>query len=460
MARIPTKLVPASKDPVGTASLSARKGRIGLIVAASLAAGLAVGVGLIFAPFVPVDEKVFAGVLLLGFAVGWALLAGLSTRFTDQPQRWAVVPAAFMALAGLIVLFVPDSLVRALGWLWPPALIALVVWIFTRVRHELHSRTRGLLLYPVLAALFVAAIGGGYERIGASIEAPLSAMRGQLVDVGQHRLHLRCSGSGGPTVVLEPGAGGMSSVMQGWIAPAVARETRVCVYDRAGRGWSDDAASPQDGAQIATDLHTLLHRAHVPGPYVLAGHSFGGLYMMSFAAQYPEDVAGMVLVDSTAPASGEVSPQRAGTYNAMARVSAMLSSMTRIGLGRLFGRISYTELPAQALSDVRASSVRASHVATTVDEYLVAGRSAFEGGELTDLAGKPLIVLTASSGNAAGWMSAQDKMAKLSTNSLHRVVAGAVHASLVEDRQDAASVSRAIRDVVVSLRTSKPLGGR
>jgi alpha-beta hydrolase superfamily lysophospholipase len=437
-----------------------RKGRVGLIVAGSLAAGLAVGIGLIFAPFVPVDEKVFTGVLLLGFAVGWASLGGLSTRFTDQPQRWAVVPAAFMGLAALIVLFGPDALVRALGWLWPPALIALVVWMFTRVRHELHSRTRGLLLYPLLASLVVAAIGGGYERIGASIEAPLSAMRGQLVDVGQHRLHLQCTGSGGPTVVLEPGAGGMSSVMQGWIAPAVARETRVCVYDRAGRGWSDAAASPQGGAQIATDLHTLLHRAHVPGPYVLAGHSFGGLYVMSYAAQYPEDVAGMVLVDSTAPRSGTVSRLRPGANDPMTRISAMLSSTTRIGLGRLFGRISYTELPAQALSDVRASSVRSSHIATTVDEYLVAGRSAVEGGELTDLAGKPLIVLTAGSGSAAGWMSAQDKLAKLSTNSLHRVVAGSVHASLVEDRQDAASVSRAIHDVVVSLRTSTPLGAQ
>jgi pimeloyl-ACP methyl ester carboxylesterase len=207
-------------------------------------------------------------------------------------------------------------------------------------------------------------------------------------------------------------------------------------------------------------LHTLLQRAHVPGPYVLAGHSFGGLYVMSFAAQYPEDVAGMVLVDSTAPASGEVSPQRTGTYDAMAHVSVMLSSMTRIGVGRLLGRVSYSTLPARALSDARANAVPASHVASVIDEYVVAGRSARAAGELADLAGKPLIVLTAGRGSAAGWMSAQDKMAKLSTNSLHPVVAGSVHASLVEDREDACSVSRAIHDVVVSLRTSTPLSDR
>ncbi|MFL6295900.1 MAG: alpha/beta fold hydrolase, partial [Actinomycetes bacterium] len=99
---------------------------------------------------------------------------------------------------------------------------------------------------------------------------------GQLIDVGGHRLHLSCTGSGTPTVVLEPGRGELSSNL-GWIAPAVAQNTRVCVYDRAGRGWSEPASTAQDGAQIATDLHTLLGRGHVPGPYVLAGHSFGGL---------------------------------------------------------------------------------------------------------------------------------------------------------------------------------------
>jgi pimeloyl-ACP methyl ester carboxylesterase len=90
-------------------------------------------------------------------------------------------------------------------------------------------------------------------------------MLGELIDVGGHRLHLQCAGSGNPTVVLEPGLGEASSVM-GWIAPAVAADGRVCVYDRAGRGWSDPADGPLDGAQTANDLHTLLDRAHVPGP--------------------------------------------------------------------------------------------------------------------------------------------------------------------------------------------------
>src|SRR5215208_3224317 len=160
-------------------------------------------------------------------------------------------------------------------------------------------------------------------------------MPGQLIDVDGHRLHLSCTGAGAPTVVLEPGAGEMSSNL-GWITPAVARDTRVCVYDRAGRGWSEPASTAQDGAQIATNLHTLLQRGHVPGPYVLAGHSFGGLYVLTFAARYPDEVAGMVLVDSTAPASAAklktASRYDGGSYDVLGRVSALISSTARLGL--------------------------------------------------------------------------------------------------------------------------------
>ncbi len=176
-------------------------------------------------------------------------------------------------------------------------------------------------------------------------------MPGQLIDVGGHRLHLNCTGSGSPTVVLEPGGGEMSSNL-GWIAPAVARDTRVCVYDRAGRGWSEPADTPQDGVQIATDLHTLLHRASVPGPYVLAGHSFGGLYVLTFAARYPDEVAGMVLVDSTAPASAAHVGRDRTSYDVTGRVSALASSSARLGLGRLFGQLAAGGLPPRPRDEV------------------------------------------------------------------------------------------------------------
>jgi alpha/beta hydrolase fold len=230
-----------------------------------------------------------------------------------------------MGLAGGIVLMGLGPEARdVLGWVWPPVLLGLVIWMFIRARRQLRSRTRRWLLYPVLAALTLASVGAGYETVGESVDATAYPMPGQLIDVGGRRLHLSCTGSGSPTVILEPGLGEASSAMA-WIAPAVARDSRVCVYDRAGRGWSDAADGPLDSAQTAADLHTLLDRAHIPGPYVLAGHSFGGLYILTFAATYPDEVAGMVLLDSTAPAAAPAPPTtKTGSYKFLGRISALL----------------------------------------------------------------------------------------------------------------------------------------
>jgi pimeloyl-ACP methyl ester carboxylesterase len=282
-----------------------------------------------------------------------------------------------------------------------------------------------------------------------------------LVDVGGHSLHLNCRGSGSPTVVLEPGAGGMSS-MFGWITPAVASDTRVCVYDRAGRGWSEPADSSQDGARIATDLHTLLERGDVPGPFVLAGHSFGGLYVLTFAARYPDEVAGMVLVDSTEPGSAArpgSSPGEEGSSDFMSRVSALLSSSARLGLGRLLANLDFGGLPPQARDESRANAVTVSHLRTTIDEYVEASASRDHAAALTDFGDKPLVVLTAGSGHDAAWFAAQDDLATLSTNSAHRVIDGAAHSDLILEEDAAAATSQAILDVVAAVRGAGPLGG-
>jgi pimeloyl-ACP methyl ester carboxylesterase len=279
---------------------------------------------------------------------------------------------------------------------------------------------------------------------------------GQLVDVGGHNLHIHCTGSGSPTVVLQPGGGDMSSAM-GWIAPAVAAHTRVCVYDSAGRGWSEVSNTTQDGAQMMTDLHTLLHRGHVPGPYVLAGHSFGGLYVRIFAAHYPDEVAGMVLIDSTGahlPASN--SPQSWGPDDILARASVLASTSARLGVGRLFG-LGYGSLPQQSAHEVGAKIATSTSLRSTIDEFLQASASEHEAASLTDFGGKPLVVLTAGVGSDAQWMAAQNKTVALSTDSVHRVVDGAKHADLILNQADAAVTARAIIDVVSSVRNNQPL---
>jgi pimeloyl-ACP methyl ester carboxylesterase len=443
-------------DGLSKPTAPAARVRIGWVVAASLVTGLVAALLLVAVPFVPAKESAVTGAMLLGFALGWAMLAVLSVRFTDQPQRWAAAPALFLGLGGLLLLGFGSSAYRVLDWVWPPALLALAIWMFVRAHRRLRSRSRRILLYPVIGFLAVAAIGGAYQTVGAAADARAYPMPGQLIDVGGHRLHLNCTGSGSPTVLLQPGAGEMSSNM-GWIAPAVARNTRVCVYDRAGRGWSEPADTPQDGSQIAIDLHTLLQRGQVPGPYVLAGHSFGGRYVLAFAAQYPDDVAGMVLVDATAPAPAAANPQAASrgadSYNLMGRISALASASARLGLGRLYANNAFGSLPPRPRDEVRASLATADNLRSAIDEFVQGNASADEAAALTGFADKPLIVLTAGIGSPADHITAQNHLATLSTNSAHRTIDTASHQGLIAEEQGAGSTTQAVLDVVNAVRS-------
>ncbi len=434
------------------------RGHIGRVTAGSLVAGLLGGLLLAFIPVVPAQEPRMTGALLCGFALGWAMLAVFSVRFTDQPQRWALVPSVFMGVGGLLLLAFGSWTTGVLSWVWPPVLLAMVAWMVVRVRRDLHSRSGRVLLYPVLVVLALAAVGGVYQALGAAADARAYPMPGQLLAVDGHRLHLQCTGSGSPTVVVQPGGGEMSSNWA-WIAPAVARTTRVCVYDRAGRGWSEPADTAQDAEQISADLHTLLQRANVPGPYVVAGHSFGGLYTLTFAARYPDDVAGMVLVDSTAPTPGATptAPRSASSYDVLGRASALLSGSARVGLSRLYATTEAGTLPPRSRGQVRASMATPEGVRSTIDEYIQAGASAREAASLTDLAATPLVVLTAGVGSAPDWSTKQDRLATLSTNTSHRTVEGAAHAELVANEADAANTTQAILDVVAAVRSNQPL---
>jgi pimeloyl-ACP methyl ester carboxylesterase len=279
-------------------------------------------------------------------------------------------------------------------------------------------------------------------------------MAGQLIDVGGHRLHLNCTGTGSPTVVLEPGGGEMSSNL-GWITPGIAR---VCVYDRAGRGWSDSAETPQDGVQIATDLHTLLHRGHVPGPYVLAGHSFGGLYVLAFAARYPGEVAGLVLIDSTAPKPATTgSPADRGSYDAIGRLSALASTPARLGLGRLYAQVAVDTLPSRSAAEVRASVATASNLRSTIDEYVQASTSVHQAAALTNVGDKPLLVLTAANGHDAAWPLCPPTARTASSPAPPTKGWSQRREGLVAEKKYAAATTQAILDVVSAVRSQRPL---
>jgi pimeloyl-ACP methyl ester carboxylesterase len=434
---------------------------VALVVAGSAVAGFLAAVALVAAPVVPATEGALTGAVLCGFAIGWALLAVLSTRFTTQPQRWAAAPALVLGASGIILLALGTSAHPAVDWIWPPVLLALAVWMSVRVRRDLGSRPARWMLYPAIGAMGLAAVGGAYQTVGTVADASNISMPGQLIDVGGHRLHLHCTGIGSPTVVVEAGGGEMAANL-GWITRTVARDTTICAYDRAGRGWSEDADNPQDALAISTDLHTLLHNAGVPGPYVMAGHSFGGLYTLTFAAGHADDVAGMVLIDSTSPRYGEVDdetsrPKRVSAYDIVGRVTAVTSALARLGVGRIFAAIAPADLPPQEQAQVQASAATAATLRSTLQEYATANASMVQAASLRGLADKPLMVLSAGTGNAADWPQKQERLAALSTNSVHRVVDDASHEALVGDETQAATTSQAILDVVSAVRTGQPL---
>src|SRR5438093_3123930 len=436
-----------------------RKGHIGLIVAGSLIAGLVVALVFVIGPFGGAEEHVIMGTALLGWALGWGLLAVLSIRWSDQPQRWAIVPAAIMALAGAgLLVFRPDAnAMNLLGWMWPLALIALAGWMAVQARRNLRSLARRLVLYPLFVGLVVAGVGGSYETIQEQVDRSVTAMPGHLIDIGGRRLYVHCTGSGSPTVVLVSGLAETSVYWGGWIAPAVAQNTTVCAYDRAGQGWSDPPASPQDGAAVATDLHNLLDHARIPGPYVLVGHSTGGTYIRVFAARYPDQVAGMVLLDSQPNEALTGLPDFPSQYSVLRRASALFPSLARLGVLRLVNQFAPDTLPVPARVEERAVVSTASLNRIQRDEFTELPMTLKEAAALTTLGDRPLIVVTAAKGAQAGWLPLQDKMTSLSTNSAHRVLTDTDHPGLIHDRLGAAQASQAILDVVASVRSGTPL---
>lgn len=190
-----------------------------------------------------------------------------------------------------------------------------LVWIF------------GLLLLGVAA-------GALYQKLGLRRDRKLHPPPGRLIDLGTHHLHVLEAGQGSPTIVLEAG---LMSTMLSWsdIQRALAQSYRVVSYDRAGLGWSDLGPMPRTADRMAEELHTLLERAAIPPPYVLVGHSFGGLTMPLFAARYPRQTAGMVLVDPVVPAEwnppSEQDRKRVEIGSAVSRRAALLC---RIGIIR------------------------------------------------------------------------------------------------------------------------------
>jgi pimeloyl-ACP methyl ester carboxylesterase len=323
------------------------------------------------------------------------------------------------------------------------------------MRRQLAGRGRWLLV-PVFVSLAVASVAATVENVQIQREQAATPAPGRSYSVDGRRMHLDCHGQGGPTVVLFNGMGEISSSW-GRISQPVSNATRVCAYDRAGQAWSDDAPAPQDGIQAAADLHVVLAEAGEQGPYVLAGHSIGGLYAMSYAKAYPDQVAGMVLLDSTSPEQFTTVPAYPGQYAMLQRTYSLLASSSRLGTGHLTAGTSQTD----AYGDrVRTMSSMPREARNIRDELSTLPATMDEAQRLTSLHDAPLVVVTASESlTGEGWRAAQHDMATLSDNVSHREVDSS-HMGLIDDQQAARESVRAVLDAVIAARTGHPVSGR
>jgi pimeloyl-ACP methyl ester carboxylesterase len=439
--------------PTATSTPRAPFGRI---IALSLAAGLATSLFLTLVVFAGRTEATISGAMLAGFALGWALIGVLSHRWTDRPQRWTAVPAIALGATGLsLMTFTPgNGALTAISWVWPVPTLALAVYVWLHARRDLPGRARRMLV-PAIAVLALAPVAATYENISVVRDQHSYTGPGTTYKVNGHQLYLDCRGQGSPTVVLDNGLG---EVTASWarIVAQIDTTTRVCAYDRAGQGWSPEAGSAQDGVAAAHDLHALLSIAGEHGPYLLVGHSIGGTYALTYAAQYPQQTAGMVLLDSSSPEQFSAIPSYAAQYAVVHRVEALTPTLNRLGLGRAIAAVTSSHLPTDAADHVTTLTASARGARSASAEWQVLPTLFKQAQALTTFGHRPLAVLTATeSQQTRGWAAAQNRLAALSTQSIHQIVESS-HMGLLEDPHGSAAAAAAIGHVVAAVRSHSP----
>jgi pimeloyl-ACP methyl ester carboxylesterase len=332
-------------------------------------------------------------------------------------------------------------------------------------RGRWRSRIRRVALGAGVLLLLVVLGGAAYETAARGRAVRTFAPPGTMVDVGGRRIQLDCRGAGSPTVVLEAGLDLYGSLSWASVHDSLARTTRTCAYSRAGMMWSDPAPGAFDSRRAARDLHTALQRAGERPPWVLAGHSMGGPYVMTFTARYPAETAGLVMVDASHP------DQEARMREAMgiapsrlhrARDAAMFAvgpALARLGLGRW---VPLPPTPASwtpAMQGAHAAFFPTSGVALMKE---VRGMEATlaTAGRLRRLGDRPVVVLTAvgrrppgvseaqRARQVAAWNRMQADQAAWSTRGRQEIVDASHY--LHHDRLDL--VVGAVREVVAAVR--------
>ncbi|XSG76299.1 alpha/beta fold hydrolase [Herpetosiphon llansteffanensis] len=261
----------------------------------------------------------------------------------------------------------------------------------------------------------------------------------QQIMVNGHAMRLVCLGSGSPTIVLEAGLGDNADVW-GLVQPTLAEQYRVCAYDRVGMGWSEAVAGKADSGSIAQTLHELLNQAKLAGPYVLVGHSAGGLYIREYAQRHPADVAGLVLVDSSHEQQQQRQPKLAeDPFTVMSQAMQVCDAIAPFGIIRLLGIFDQSQATYAKLPAANQASISASYYQNATCESLAAALQAVQQDlnqaqapqSLNDL---PLVVLTRGMAEPAMteefeqvWDELQRELTQLSSNSQQQIAEHSGH---------------------------------
>ncbi len=308
--------------------------------------------------------------------------------------------------------------------------------------------------FASLALPILALTSAAYQIAGEARDARRYPPPGQRVNIGGRHLHLWRAGTGGPAVIVVPalGAPGLE-----WrtVAEQLVQHTSVYVYDRAGLGWSDPGPWPRTAERMADELHQLLASAAVPPPYLLVGHSFGGIVVRQFAVRHPEVLAGLVLVDSSHENQIQrLAPCRAGGRHSLWRRAArwqlkplgIVRAATDLGITTRARRDAERENPP-GMAGVGLALSRTSRHRRAVVQELIGFASSTASGAPPPLGELPLTVLTAGPARRehwyAIWRQMQGELAALSSRSVHLV---AEHSGHHMQLDDPAFVVQAIRD--------------
>jgi pimeloyl-ACP methyl ester carboxylesterase len=307
-------------------------------------------------------------------------------------------------------------------------------------RPSIHRRRRRLLLFGaglLISAGVLLAAGATVQTTGEAADMRDLPAPGQLLEVDGRAMHLNCSGSGSPTVLL---LSGVMSYSLDWslVQPAVSASTRVCSYDRAGLGWSEHNPTPRTVDNLTNEFGELIRISGESGPYIVVGHSYGGIIARLFVARHRAHVGALVLVDSVDDEWLErLQPGNAG-YDTMLLLSDTLADVDRVGLLRLIGKersaslfpasMPFHRLPPDVRNQYVTIAARTSFwTEVNREQRAIHDSVSSVKAELGPVGDLPLVVLTAEDATAPQHLAAQQALLALSTNSQQIIAGGSGH---------------------------------